>query len=39
MEGTDTSTEAKKQVEKLWEDIAQTANQHFKHSMPERILV
>jgi hypothetical protein len=39
MEGTPTNVDAKKQVDELWEAIAQTANQHFKHSMPERILV
>ncbi|ELR20081.1 proteasome activator protein [Acanthamoeba castellanii str. Neff] len=38
MEGTPTNVDAKKQVDELWEAIAQTANQHFKHSMPERIL-
>ena len=39
MEGTPTNVDAKKQVDELWEAIAQTANQHFKQSMPERILV
>lgn len=31
--------DVKKQVEELWEEVARKANDHFRNSMPRRIIV